>query len=68
MSIKRPCRYSVSISENQQGFLYAIDVSAPMIKCKVTKTKSVFPSDSSLEKMLYLASGNVIKMMLYTFS
>ena len=28
---------------------------------KVTKTKSVFPSDSSLEKMLYLASGNVIK-------
>ena len=28
---------------------------------KVTKTKSVFPSDSALEKMLYLASGNVIK-------
>lgn len=28
---------------------------------KVTKTKNVFPSDSSLEKMLYLASGNVIK-------
>ena len=28
---------------------------------KVTKTKSVFPNDSSLEKMLYLASGNVIK-------
>lgn len=28
---------------------------------KVTKTKSVFPSDSSLVKMLYLASGNVIK-------
>lgn len=28
---------------------------------KVTKTKSVFSSDSSLEKMLYLASGNVIK-------
>ncbi|MCX4354553.1 MAG: transposase, partial [Lachnospiraceae bacterium] len=28
---------------------------------KVTKAKSVFPSDSSLEKMLYLASGNVIK-------
>lgn len=28
---------------------------------KVTKTKSVFPSDVSLEKMLYLASGNVIK-------
>lgn len=28
---------------------------------KVTKTKSVFPSDTSLEKMLYLASGNVIK-------
>ena len=28
---------------------------------KVTKTKSVFPSDSSLEKMLYLASGNVVK-------
>ena len=27
---------------------------------KVTKTKSVFPSDSALEKMLYLASGNVI--------
>ena len=26
ISIKRPCRYSVSISENQQGFLYAIDV------------------------------------------
>lgn len=28
---------------------------------KVTKTKSVFPSDSVLEKMLYLASGNVTK-------
>ena len=26
---------------------------------KVTKTKSVFPSDTSLEKMLYLASGNI---------
>ena len=26
---------------------------------KVTKTKSVFPSDSALEKMLYLASENV---------
>jgi transposase-like protein len=28
---------------------------------KVTKTKSVFPSDSSLEKMMYLASMNVMK-------
>lgn len=28
---------------------------------KVTKTKSVFPNDSSLEKMLYLASKNVMK-------
>ena len=28
---------------------------------KVTKTKSVFPSDASLEKMLYLASENVVK-------
>ena len=28
---------------------------------KVTKPKSVFPSDSCLEKMLYLASGNVVK-------
>lgn len=28
---------------------------------KVTKTKSVFPTDSSLEKMLYLASMNVMK-------
>ena len=28
---------------------------------KVTKTKSVFPSDAALEKMLYLASGNVVK-------
>lgn len=28
---------------------------------KVTKARSVFPSDSALEKMLYLASGNVIK-------
>ena len=28
---------------------------------KVTKTKTVFPSDSSLEKMLYLASLNVMK-------
>lgn len=28
---------------------------------KVTKTKSVFPSDTSLEKMLYLATKNVIK-------
>ena len=28
---------------------------------KVTKTKSVFPSDSALEKILYLASVNVAK-------
>ncbi len=28
---------------------------------KVTKTKSVFPSDSALEKILYLASGNVVR-------
>ena len=28
---------------------------------KVTKAKSVFPNDSSLEKMLYLASQNVMK-------
>lgn len=28
---------------------------------KVTKSKSVFPSDTSLEKMLYLASENIIK-------
>ncbi len=28
---------------------------------KVTKSKSVFPSDTSLEKMLYLASMNVMK-------
>ena len=28
---------------------------------KVTKTKSVFPSDTALEKMLYPASRNVIK-------
>lgn len=28
---------------------------------KVTKTKSVFPSDQSLEKMLYLDSENIIK-------
>jgi len=28
---------------------------------KVTKSKTMFPSDSSLEKMLYLASKNVVK-------
>lgn len=28
---------------------------------KVTKTKTVFPSDQSLEKILYLASQNVMK-------
>ena len=28
---------------------------------KATKTKSVFPSDQSLEKMLYLVSQNVVK-------
>lgn len=28
---------------------------------KVTKTKTMFPNDSSLEKMLYLASMNVVK-------
>ena len=28
---------------------------------KVTKSKAVFPSDTSLEKMLYLASMNIIK-------
>ena len=28
---------------------------------KATKTKSVFPNDTALEKMLYLASENVVK-------
>ncbi len=28
---------------------------------KVTKTKSMFPNDQSLEKMLYLASENIAK-------
>lgn len=28
---------------------------------KITKTKSVFPSDTALEKMLYHVSGNVVK-------
>ena len=28
---------------------------------KVTKTKSVFPNDDSLRKMLYLASQNITK-------
>ncbi|MBR5317674.1 MAG: IS256 family transposase [Lachnospiraceae bacterium] len=28
---------------------------------KVTKTKSVFPNDAALEKMLYLASGNITR-------
>ncbi len=28
---------------------------------KVTKTKSVFPSEQSLEKMLYRASENITK-------
>lgn len=28
---------------------------------KVTKPKSVFPSDAALEKILYLASENVVK-------
>ena len=28
---------------------------------KVTKTKSVFPNDTALEKLLYLASRNVVK-------
>ena len=28
---------------------------------KVTKAKSVFPSDVALEKMLYLASENIVK-------
>ncbi|MCI8565296.1 MAG: IS256 family transposase, partial [Lachnospiraceae bacterium] len=28
---------------------------------KVTKTKSVFPNDTDLEKLLYLASRNVVK-------
>ena len=30
-------------------------------KVQIEKTKSVFPSDSALEKMLYLASENVVK-------
>jgi len=32
---------------------------------KVTKIKSAFPSDSALEKMCYLVSGNVIKNLSY---
>ena len=34
---------------------------------KVTKTKSLFPSDSALEKMLYLASGNMVKIWIQRY-
>ncbi len=34
---------------------------------KVTNTKSVFPSDTSLEKMLYLANENVVGKWTITY-
>lgn len=34
---------------------------------KVTNTKSVFPGDTSLEKMLYLANENVVEKWTITY-
>ena len=72
----RKCPYTVSSWENNHkdvSFFYFPDEVRRIMYItnmierlnrqyrKVTRTKSVFPSDSSPEKMLYLASLNVAK-------
>ena len=50
-------------SDNIRRIMYTTNIIEALNRQyrKVTKTKSVFPSDQSLEKMLYLASGNIVK-------
>ena len=50
-------------SDNIRRIMYTTNIIEALDRQyrKVTKTKSVFPSDQSLEKMLYLASGNIVK-------
>ena len=50
-------------SDNIRRIMYTTNIIEALNRQyrKVTKTKSVFPSDQSLEKMLYLASENIIK-------
>lgn len=45
------------ISENDINILESVNRQFR----KVTKSKSVFPTDASLEKMLYLAGQNIMK-------
>ena len=50
-------------SDNIRRIMYTTNIIEALNRQyrKVTKTKSVFPSDQSLEKMLYLASENITK-------
>ena len=54
---------SSDLSEEIRKIMYTTNILEGLNRQyrKVTKTKSVFPSDQSLEKMLYLASENITK-------
>ena len=66
-SVELFCTYDVSsffqFSNDIRRIMYTTNIIEGLNRQyrKVTKTKSVFPSDSALEKMLYLASENVVK-------
>ncbi len=62
-SNKRNGHSLFQFSDDIQRIMYATNIIEGLNRQyrKVTKTKSVFPSDTALEKMLYLASGNVVK-------
>ena len=55
--------FQFSFSEEIRRIMYTTNIIEALNHQyrKVTKTKSVFPNDQSLEKMLYLASENIIK-------
>ena len=57
------CQFLLPVSDDIRRIMYTTNIIEGLNRQyrKVTKTKSVFPSDTSLEKMLYLASQNITK-------
>ena len=57
------CEFFLPFSGDIRRIMYTTNIIEGLNRQyrKVTKTKSVFPSDTALEKMLFLASRNVTK-------
>lgn len=57
------CEYFFQFSDDIRRIMYTTNIIEALNRQyrKATRTKSVFPNDTLLEKMLYPASENVVK-------